>query len=186
MLELLATALSRDILWYSLFLVSLNPPMLVVDRCNGCCKVGSPYSIERGKFADDNHSRQQHRPLLSQALERFHSELKDDSETIIDVENVEELLAQAKAMEPALSGRGRPSTFKRLESILPHINDFAAIIAVCSGADAKATGLVWGSLKVVFMVPSAASDSNGSTTNSSTRAVSISIKRDLERHCQHA
>lgn len=110
-------------------------------------------SIEPGHLAD-NHSLQtsQHRPLLSQALERFRSELKDDDEAILDVDNVEELLAQAKAMEPALSSRGRPSSFKRLESILPHINDFAAIIAVCSGADAKATGLVWGSLKVVFMV----------------------------------
>ena len=68
------------------------------------------------------------------------------------MDNVEELLAQAKAMGPALSGRSKSSSFKRLESILPHINDFAAIIAVCSGADAKATGLVWGSLKVVFMV----------------------------------
>jgi hypothetical protein len=104
--------------------------------------------------ADDDPSRQipQHRPLLSQALERFRSELKGDDEAILDVDNVEELLAQARAMEPALSSRGRPSSVKRLESILPHINDFAAIIAVCSGADAKATGLVWGSLKVVFMV----------------------------------
>jgi hypothetical protein len=58
------------------------------------------------------------------------------------VDNVEELLAQAKAMGPALSGRSKSSSFKRLESILPHINDFAVIIAVCSGANAKATGLV--------------------------------------------
>jgi hypothetical protein len=102
----------------------------------------------------NGHSRliSQQRPLLSEALERFHSELKSDDEAILDVGSVEELLAQAKAMEPALSSRSRPSLFKRLESILPHINDFAAIIAVCSGTDAKATGLVWGSLKVVFMV----------------------------------
>ena len=78
--------------------------------------------------------------------------MKSDDEAILDVDNVEELLAQAKAMEPALSGRSKLSSFKRLELILPHINDFAAIIAVCSGADAKATSLVWGSLKVVFMV----------------------------------
>lgn len=94
----------------------------------------------------------QHRSSLSQALDRFNIELKNDDEAILDVDNVEELLAQAKAMEPATSARSKPSSFKRLESILPHINDFAAVIAVCSGADAKATGLVWGSLKVVFMV----------------------------------
>jgi hypothetical protein len=78
--------------------------------------------------------------------------LKNDDESILDVNNVEELLAQAKAMEPGLSSRSKTSSFNRLEKILPHINDFAAIVAVCSGADAKATGLVWGSLKVVFMV----------------------------------
>jgi hypothetical protein len=30
--------------------------------------------------------------------------------------------------------------------------DFAAIIAVCSGADPMAPSIVWGKLKVVFMV----------------------------------
>jgi hypothetical protein len=35
----------------------------------------------------------------------FRSELKSDDEAILDVNNVEELLAQAKAMDPALSGQ---------------------------------------------------------------------------------
>lgn len=102
------------------------------------------------------------------------------------MDNVEELLAQAKAMEPALSGRSKPSSFKRLESILPHINDFAAIIAVCSGADAKATGLVWGSLKVVFMVAPALIQASICSKTNSTYAVSISLERHSGRHCQYA
>jgi hypothetical protein len=48
--------------------------------------------------------------------------LKNDDEAILDVKNVEELLAQAKAMEPALPGRSKISSFNRLDTILPHIN----------------------------------------------------------------
>jgi len=44
------------------------------------------------------------------------------------------------------------TSLKRLEPILSHINDFAAVIAVYSGANPKATGLVWGSLKVILQV----------------------------------
>lgn len=88
-----------------------------------------------------------HGLLLSRALDRFHSELDDKDDTIIDVGSVSELISQTKALQPE---RTRP--LPRLEPILTHINDFAAVIAFCSGADPKTTGLVWGSLKVLLML----------------------------------
>jgi hypothetical protein len=91
--------------------------------------------------------------LLSKAFDRFRSELKDDGDFICDADNVEGLLNQVKALESTVSRNSRMSTsLKRLEPILSHINDFAAIIAVYSGANPKATGLVWGSLKVILKV----------------------------------
>ena len=67
--------------------------------------------------------------------------------------SVEELLTETKALEPVVSRNATISkAFNRLEPILSHINDFAAVIAVCSGADAKAAGLVWGSLRVILTV----------------------------------
>ena len=56
-------------------------------------------------------------------------------------------------MEPSKArGSGLTGSLGRLEPILSHINDFAAVIAVCSGADMKTAGLVWGSLKMIFLV----------------------------------
>ena len=103
-----------------------------------------------------------HTPLLSKALSRFRSELKDDDDPILDVASVEELINQAKALEPVVSRNAKLSTsLSRLEPILSHINDFAAVIAVCSGADTKATGLVWGSLRVILTVTTDEFDSFG-------------------------
>ncbi|KAI9846534.1 MAG: hypothetical protein M1837_003955 [Sclerophora amabilis] len=100
-----------------------------------------------------------HGVLLSKALTRFRSELKDDDECILDVGSVDELLSQARALEPPVSRKGKLSTLlNRLEPILSHINDFAAVVAVCSGADPKATGVVWGSLRVILTLASPAGD----------------------------
>jgi len=56
---------------------------------------------------------------------------------------MEELLAQTKAFEPSSFRNSKiSSSLSRLEPILSQINNFAAVIAVASGADAKATGLV--------------------------------------------
>lgn len=90
--------------------------------------------------------------LLANALTRFRSELKDD-EGVIDVDSVEELLGQAKAFGSPAPRNSRLSTsLNRLEPILSHINDFAAVVAIYSGADPKATGLVWGSLRAILAV----------------------------------
>ena len=94
-----------------------------------------------------------HSLLLSKALDRFRSELNEDDESLFNVASVEDLLKQTKAMEPsATRGSKLPSSLARLEPILSRINDFAAVIAVCSGADMKTAGLVWGSLRMILMV----------------------------------
>jgi hypothetical protein len=87
-------------------------------------------------------------------MNRFQTELKGDNQFMLDdIVSVEELLAQTRALQPpAPRGSKIATSLSRLEPILSHINDFAAVIAVCSGADAKAAGLVWGSLRVILTV----------------------------------
>jgi hypothetical protein len=87
-------------------------------------------------------------------MNRFQTELKGDNQFMLDdVVSVEELLSQTRALQPpAPRGSKIATSLSRLEPILSHINDFAAVIAVCSGADAKAAGLVWGSLRVILTV----------------------------------
>lgn len=88
---------------------------------------------------------------MSKALHRFHAELKYNNEGVFDVQSLEELLDQAR--RDALSSGGKSLiAFRRMEPILSHFSDFAAVVAICSGADAKVSGLVWGSLRVIFRV----------------------------------
>jgi hypothetical protein len=87
-------------------------------------------------------------------MDRFQTELKGDNQFMLDdIVSVEELLSQTRALQPpAPVGSKIATSLSRLEPILSHINDFAAVIAVYSGADAKAAGLVWGSLRVILTV----------------------------------
>jgi hypothetical protein len=39
-----------------------------------------------------------------------------------------------------------------LEPTLSHLNDFAAVAALCFGANTKAAALVWGSIRIILMV----------------------------------
>lgn len=94
-------------------------------------------------------------PLWEKALERYRAELKecDDYEGVLDVGSVEELLNQARALEPAdASNRMTVSTLNRLEPMLTHMNDFAAIVALCLGAETKTAALVWGSIRAILTV----------------------------------
>ncbi|KAI9794605.1 MAG: hypothetical protein M1816_004492 [Peltula sp. TS41687] len=97
--------------------------------------------------------------LLSKAMDRYRSELKDGADFILEVDSVEELLNQAKALQPQSPRIGKHSaSLSQLEPILSQINDFAALIALYSGADAKATGLVWGSLRLILTLATPAGD----------------------------
>jgi len=96
-----------------------------------------------------------HSPLWAKALERYREELKDceDYEGILEVDSVEELLNQAKALRPpGALNKFTASSLNRLESILNHLNDFLAVIALRFGADAKIAALVWGSIRIILTV----------------------------------
>ena len=86
-------------------------------------------------------------------MNRYRSELKDGDDFILDGEGLEELLNQARALEPEFSRKAGPSELLvRIEPILSHMNNFAAIFAVSFGADANATALVWGSIRIILSV----------------------------------
>ncbi|MCJ1404908.1 hypothetical protein MMC11_008134 [Xylographa trunciseda] len=94
-----------------------------------------------------------HSPLWEKALERYRKELKDgdDYDHIMDVGSMEELLDQARALEPTGSRTKTPlQSLNRLEPILAHLNDFSAIIAICLGANTKSAALVWGSIRIIL------------------------------------
>ena len=99
------------------------------------------------------HSQGYHSPLLDEAMNRYRSELKDGDDFILDGESLEGLLSQARALEPRFIRRASPSqSLTRIEPILSHMNNFAAILAVSLGADAKAAALVWGSIRIILSV----------------------------------
>ena len=88
-------------------------------------------------------------------MERYREELKDgdDYNNILDVDSMEDLLSQARSLEPPGSRSKNPLTsLTRLEPILVHLNDFSAVIALFLGADAKSAALVWGSLRIILNV----------------------------------
>ncbi len=94
-------------------------------------------------------------PLWDKALQRYRDELKecDDYESILEVDSVEELLNQAKALRPdGALNKTSASSLCRLEPILNHLNDFSAIVALCFGANAKIAALVWGSIRIILTV----------------------------------
>ncbi|KAF3933382.1 hypothetical protein ABW19_dt0205873 [Dactylella cylindrospora] len=99
--------------------------------------------------------------LLSKALRRFRSDLDGDADekNIPNVVNLEALLEEAQVLESNATRNGRPRTsIQKLEPIISQISNFAAIIALCNGADPATTGLVWGSLKVMLDLASRADD----------------------------
>lgn len=90
---------------------------------------------------------------MAKAIGRFHAELGDNDYGLTDVQTPEELLSQAKDRQPSRRNgdKGSASQF-RLQSILSHISDFAAIAAISSGSSAQLTGVVWASLKIILSV----------------------------------
>ena len=93
--------------------------------------------------------------MWEKALEQYRRELKDgdDYESVIGVESMEELLNQARNLEPpGVQSKSILSSLSRLEPMLLHINDFSAITALFLGANAKSAALVWGSIKIILIV----------------------------------
>lgn len=95
--------------------------------------------------------------LWDKALEQYRRELQDgdDYNVTLGISNMEELLKQARSLEPPASHTS--STLSRLEPILSHLNDFSAVIALCLGADVKSAAIVWGSVRLILTVSSSCS-----------------------------
>ena len=93
--------------------------------------------------------------MWEKALEQYRKELQDgdDYNVTLSVANMEELLAQARSLEPPASRTsGTLRSMSRFEPILSQINDFSAIIALFLGADAKSAAIVWGSIRLILTV----------------------------------
>lgn len=94
-------------------------------------------------------------PLWEKALEKYRKELKDGDDfiDILKVGSMDELLSQAKSLEPAGACNSASSaSLTQLEPILGHLNDFSAIVALFLGANAKSAALVWGSIRIILTV----------------------------------
>lgn len=86
-------------------------------------------------------------------MERYRSELKGGDDIVLEAESLEQLLNQAKSFEtPFFRSSNQSTPLNRLEPIFSYFNDFAAVMAVCFGADAKVAGLVWGSIRIILTV----------------------------------
>ena len=73
--------------------------------------------------------------------------------------NLEDLITQTRALQRQSAHDGDLSRLLgRVEPILSHVNNFAAVIALYSGTDPTATGLVWGSLHYLLDLSRSAKD----------------------------
>ncbi|WEW58349.1 hypothetical protein PRK78_003817 [Emydomyces testavorans] len=95
--------------------------------------------------SDDCHS-----PLLNKAFDRYRSGLRNSDNGIPEAESLEELLRQAKSFEAASRDDSRSASLDGLEPVISCFNDFAAVMAVCLGADPKTAAIVWGSIRLAY------------------------------------
>lgn len=122
-------------------------------------------------------------PLLTKALQKYRSELRGGDNIVLEAESLEQLLTHAKSFETSfLRNSNQSSPLNRLESIFSYFNDFAAVMAVCFGADAKVAGVFWGSIRIILTVlPLAAFKVRKTITNQRT-LVGSSIKGYSQRY----
>lgn len=95
-------------------------------------------------------------------MQRYKDELSENdayddvlSETG-SLQNVLDYAANVESYFP--QSRSTLLSFNRLGSTLRFVDDFSAIIAMCFGADFTATALIWGSIRLILSLASAASD----------------------------
>jgi hypothetical protein len=100
-------------------------------------------------------------PLWHRALERYREELEenDDLQSVTEIESLEDLLNYTKTIKPLLPREQNAlSSIQHLGPTLKFVDDFAAVLAVCFGADTKLTAFVWGSIRLMLMLASSAGD----------------------------
>ncbi|KAF2124109.1 TPR-like protein [Dothidotthia symphoricarpi CBS 119687] len=100
-------------------------------------------------------------PLWHRALQRYRKELdqNDDYQSVTEIASLTDLLNHTKTIENRLPrDRVAIGSLQRLGPTLKFVDDFSAVIAVCFGADAKLTAFVWGSIRLMLTLASAAGD----------------------------
>ncbi|RHZ46901.1 uncharacterized protein CDV56_103201 [Aspergillus thermomutatus] len=103
----------------------------------------------------------QQSPLWQKALENFREELAgdDDLAMILGTKGVEEVLQDAKLLQPVGSpGRKALESVNRLKPMIKFVNDFSAVLAVTFGADTAMTAVVWGSIRMILTLASSTSN----------------------------
>lgn len=92
-------------------------------------------------------------PLWAQALDKYRDELQGsvDYAQVQQVHSLDELLNSLSALTAATPGTSSGLTsITKLAPRLKFVDDFAAVLAVCFGADATLTAAVWGSIRLIL------------------------------------
>jgi hypothetical protein len=108
--------------------------------------------------------------LWTRALERYLDELEGNKghdhayqkiiTSELEARSIEDVLEYAKTLESILPRQQTTLvSLSRLSPNLKVVDDFAAAIAICFGADAKLTAFLWGSIRIILTLSSSAGDS---------------------------
>ncbi|KAJ5124771.1 uncharacterized protein N7515_008596 [Penicillium bovifimosum] len=98
-------------------------------------------------------------PLWEKALESYHEDLvaDDDFRMILKTGSLEELLADNQILQPfGPQGRKALDSMNRLKPTFKLLNDFSVVLAVSFGAGTAVTAVVWGSIRMILTLASAA------------------------------
>ncbi|KAI0007592.1 hypothetical protein F4779DRAFT_642943 [Xylariaceae sp. FL0662B] len=109
----------------------------------------------------EDMSKPSHSPLWSRALDRYREELggNEDYRSIHDVHSLDDLLSHVDSLQTApIKDRQALASLNRLAPKFKFVDDFSAIVALCVGADATATAVVWGSIRLLLTLASSAGD----------------------------
>jgi hypothetical protein len=78
---------------------------------------------------------------------------RNDFNSVLETASWEMILVQTKAQSPSIAQNSSLlASVQRLEPALIQMNNFATIIAVLCGADAKTAALIWGSIRTILGV----------------------------------
>ena len=93
--------------------------------------------------------------LWERAKQHYLMELQErnDFDSVLETASWEMILVQTKAQSPSIAQNSSLlASVQRLEPALIQMNNFATIIAVLCGADAKTAALIWGSIRIILGV----------------------------------
>ncbi|KAG9248058.1 hypothetical protein BJ878DRAFT_532187 [Calycina marina] len=110
---------------------------------------------------DETKNKRVSSSLWQKAVVRYQEELQenDDYQVIMELGSLDDLMNQAKSIEPLLPPERRSlSSMNRVGPKLKFVDDFTALIALYFGADAKLIALVWGSIRLMLTLASSAGD----------------------------